>query len=262
MKRINIVSMLVFTFLSIWIMPIFTDIRVYAAEIVVMDDAGLFTESEIDKIEDKAAEISQKYDMNILIATTYEPGFSDNEARDFIESFGSSRYPEGYLAYAINMSDRSYWVEAYGDTYRSLITQDVADTLADKASDELYEGEFYGSAMAFLDRADRELAVSTDPMGWLKKPFIFWETSLIALFISLVGAAVVTVIMTLFKAKGHQDKQLAYDAAGYGDSLNLMINENRFISHYQTRIRKPKQSSSGHSGGTGSSGHTGSGGHF
>lgn len=47
------------------------------------------------------------------------------------------------------MSDRSYWVDAYGDTYRSLITQDVADTLADKASDELYEGEFYDSAMAF-----------------------------------------------------------------------------------------------------------------
>lgn len=86
MKRINIVSMLVFTFLSIWIMPIFTDIRVYAAEIVVMDDAGLFTESEIDKIEDKAAEISQKYDMNILIATTYEPGFSDNEARILLKA--------------------------------------------------------------------------------------------------------------------------------------------------------------------------------
>lgn len=247
--------------LSLFFVSFFASVPAMAAEVIVIDDAVLFTDSELSEIESRAQEISDRYDINIIVATTYEPGFSDNEARDYIEEYGVGRYPEGYLAYAVNMSDRSYWVDAYGDEERRLFTQDVTDTLADVAYDELSDGEYAGSAMAFLNRMDQELQVRTDPYGWLKKPFIFWKRTLIVSFIATIFSIILTVFLTITKVNKHKDKQEAYDAAGYGSDLILNVNESQFVSHYQTRVAKPKESSHSSSGG-GSSGHTGSGGHF
>lgn len=233
---------------------------VQAADIVISDGVDLFTEQEEKELDAYAREISDQFDSNVIILTTNEYGFSDNYARDVIESQGVSRFPEGYIAFAVDMADRSYWVDVYGDRLRGMFSQSRTDDMADSAADHLRDGEYYEAAAGFLEDVDRRLQVETDPMGWLKKPFIYWEKTALALGLSLVGGLAAAFGMTALKLNKHKDKVLAYNASGYGSSLNLTHNHDRFVSHYQTRVHKPK--SSGGSGGGGSAGHTGSGGHF
>lgn len=238
--------------------------RVYAAEYAVIDNYGLFTSDEIQRMEEMARKIADEYGINVLFVTDANYGFSDNYARDLIEDTGTGTFPDGYLAFCINMADRSYWVDAYGEDVRAIFTQDVTDSLSEDAYDRLTEGEYGQAAIDVLKNADRVIQVKTDPMGWLKKPLIYWERTAIFSAIALAGSLLGAWGLTYAKLRGHHDKNLAYDASGYGSELNLQLNRNQFVSHYQTRIRKPKQntSSGGFSGGGGSSGHTGSGGHF
>ena len=147
-----------------------------AKEPLVIDDADLFTAEEEAVLEEKCEQMSSDYNTTVWVYTSSVPQYSDNYARDMLESTGESEYPAGYLAYGINMSDRSYWVDAYGDTVRSIFTQSKQDRLSDAAADELKEGNYFESAMTVLEKADKRFYLKTTSMGWLKKPFVEWKT--------------------------------------------------------------------------------------
>lgn len=235
-----------------------------AKEPLVIDDADLFTAEEEAVLEEKCEQMSSDYNTTVWVYTSSVPQYSDNYARDMLESTGESEYPAGYLAYGINMSDRSYWVDAYGDTVRSIFTQSKQDRLSDAAADKLKEGNYFESAMTVLEKADKRFYLKTTSMGWLKKPFVEWKTSLLLIGLSLILALVIALIRTGVKVGRHKDKKLARKAAEYEDALNLKHKEDRFVRAYQTRVKVESDSPShggGFSGG-GSAGHTGSGGHF
>lgn len=254
----------VFLLILAFSMPFFHSGRALAAEVRVTDDINYLSDAEEQKLESLASQISSRYDVDIFVMLVDQQGFSDNEARDVIESYGPTRYPNGYLGFIVNMSDRSYWVDAYGTDVRAIFVQDLTDRLSEIAYGELRDGNYYGACKGVLEEADRILAVKTDPMGWLKKPFIYWQDSLFVLGGSGIIAIVTAGLWTGIRAGKHKDKALAADAAVYGSNFVLSRNSDRFMRQYQTRVPRPKQNSSGggFSGGGGSSGHTGSGGHF
>lgn len=247
-------------------MMLMIQMPVHAASSHVDDKASLFTDQEIQELEEFAAQISQDFDTNVFILTDYEPGFSDNYARDVIEEYGTQHYPEGYIGYMINMADRSYWVDAYGDQERSYFSQSKTDSIAEAAYDDLADGEFGQSARTFLNKVDKTFKIKTNAYGPLTRLIVNKGILALGTGMSLVGALLIAGIMTMSRVGKHRDKKVSVRADAYQDGLNLVARDDRLIRAYQTRVRKPKPTSGGHGGGGfsggGSVGHTGSGGHF
>ena len=239
-------------------------IRLQAAGVRVIDDSDLFTDSEEAILEEEASRISEKFGTNVFILTSDEYGFSDNYARDVVEEYGPANYPAGYVAYCIDMDDRSYWVDAYGERERSYFTQSRTDAIAERAFDDLRDGDFFGSARAFLDKTERNFKVATSSMGPFAKLFVYPARTLVAGIIALIIALASAGIMTFSKVRKHADKNMRTEADEYQGGLNLTDRSDIFVRSYQTRVRRPRQTSSGggFGGGGGSAGHTGSGGHF
>lgn len=228
----------------------------------IIDDAGLFDAGEIERLEAKAEDIYQTYGIDTFVITSYNEGFSDNYARDLIEDYGVSSYPQGYIGYAVNMADRSYWIDAYGDEIRGLFTQSRTDGMAEKAADELADGDYGDSAMGFLNDVEKRYAVRTSKYGNLAKLWVYKGRTVLFGFISLILALIAAFILTVIKVSRHRDKNVSTEADAYMSPLDLQGRRDQYVRSYQTRVRRQKSSSSGGGGGGGSSGHTGSGGHF
>lgn len=236
---------------------------VKAAGYVVQDGAFLFTDEERQMLERKAQQISDEFDTGVLILTSLEVMTSDNYARDLIESAGESQFSDGYIGLAVNMADRSYWVDAYGDREREIFRQSQTDELAEEAAEKLADGDYYQAADGFLDAIEKRLIVKASPNGRWKKPFVYPGATFGMLAGSGIFALIFAFLWTAWRSAGHKDKQEAMQADAYRSDLQLMRRNARFSHHYQTRVKVANESSSGsHSGGGGSAGHTGSGGHF
>lgn len=241
-----------------------TPFSISAASALVVDEAGLLSSEEAAQIEQEAQRIAGKYDTNVLFVTSLQNGYSDNYARDLIEDYGVEHFPEGYVAYMIDMADRSYWVDVYGERERSIFRQSDTDKLAENSLDDLKDGDYYGAAREFLKGVDIRLDIKTSPMGVFKKPLIYKGWTIAFLMGSGVLALLAAGGWTYAKASRHKDKGLAVSAAQYQQPLSLRNHHDRFVRSYQTRVKVPESSGSsgGGFGGGGGGGHTGSGGHF
>ncbi|MGM9960709.1 MAG: TPM domain-containing protein [Allobaculum sp.] len=245
--------------LSLLVIPL----QVMAATVRVVDDAELFTSSEVAELEEMADQIAQEYDTNILIVTTYERGYSDMYARDYIEDYGERYYPDGYIAYCIDMADRSYWVDGYGPDVLKIFSQSNTDAIADDAADYLSDYEFAGSAKAFLRGVDRRYAKATKKYGPFTNIIINRGAYIATSIIGGILAILVAFLMTTSKVRRHKDKTEKVRADEYSDPLQLERKNDQLIRTYQTRVPRPKNNGGGgFSGGGGSAGHVGSGGHF
>lgn len=240
----------------------------YAASSRVIDDAGLLGSSDISSLEQMASSISEKYNTNVFILTSNESGYSSNYARDLIQDYGETNYPEGYIGMMIDMNDRSYWIDAYGSQMTEWFDNDYIDKITDNVYDNLRSGNYSGAFETFLENVSKRLEVKASPLGFLKKLYLYpvWTLGIVA--VSLGGAALIAWMWTSAKASGHKDKGIATQAGAYGGDLRLNQNEDRFVRTYQTRVRMP-ENNGGHGGGGGfggggggGGGHTGGGGHF
>lgn len=261
LERKNMVKKL---FGLLLLLPVLVPLPVWAAQKRVQDGAGLFSSSEIEKLNQKAEELSAQYDTEIFVLTGNQDGFSDNFARDVIEQYGTENYPDGYIGYMVNMADRSYWVDAYGSKEREIFTQNKTDDLSELAFASLQDGEYYDAAADVLQEIGNQFELAA-PMGWLKKPLLYPMKSLLFGGISTAAALAIAWVMTALKSARHKDKAVSHTAAEYGKDFALTAQHNQFVRHYQTQVPKPKpqqSSGGGFSGGGGSVGHTGSGGHF
>lgn len=235
-----------------------------ADESRVKDGLGYLTQSQINALAAKAEEISQKYDTDVFVLIDDQSGFSDNYARDSIEAYGTSTYPNGYVGFMVNMADRSYWVDAFGDPEVDIFDSRVIEKLTDMAYSNLRDGDYYGACMDVLNEIGNQFELA-QPMGWLKKPLLYPGKTLALVGGAGVIAAVAAWIMTASKQSHHKDKGVAVNANAYGSNFALTANNSQYIRSYQTRMPRPKVQSSGGGGGFsggGSAGHSGGGGHF
>lgn len=233
-----------------------------AAGAYVSDQAGLFDGDQEAALEQQAQQLSDAYDANVLIVTSNQSGFSDNYARDVIEQAGTERYPDGYIGICIDMNDRSYWVDVYGDRLRSIFTQSRTDDLGDALYEHLEDQDYAGGIAAVLDKAEKRLNLETGSMKFFRKAAVYPGRTLVIGIGTGVIAAVFALLLTYYRVTRHKDKGEAVQANDYSGGLLLRQRDILFSHHYQTRVPVPKSDSSGGSHGGGSAGHTGSGGHF
>ena len=230
----------------------------------MVDDAGLLTSTEEAALEATLSEISNRYNVDVVIVTVDSTnGDSPMDFADDYYDYGGYR-PDGILL-LVSMEDSDWWVSTtgYGIT---AVTDAGLDYMSDRFVPYLSDAEYAQSFTEFANLCDSFLAQAKtgdpyDSHNLPKDPYSFFTNLVISVIVGLVAALIVT---GKFKAqlKTVSLKAKADDYVKPG-SLQLTRRQDLFLYSHLDRREKPK-SSSGSSTHVSSSGttHGGGGGKF
>lgn len=249
----------------------------------VYDYAELLTAEEEAELEQQYYLWSAQAQTDIILVTTDNmEGKSD---KVYLEDFQDELYfVQGMLAedaavMLINMEDRIVTLQGYGDC-EFWLNNDRIEHILDWVYAELTRAAYYDAAISFAEQTvyymEQDQGVSTEykpgqdygeayggPSDYYSKPlkemYTVWEylgvilseTLFGALLFGLIGATVACLII----ASGRKAKVTVYHAT-YADQNNSGLTANRddYLRTTVTKIRRPKDSGGGHSGGRSSGG--------
>ena len=140
----------------------------------VYDDAGLFTEDQIENLQRKCVETAQEKEVDIIVVTADdEMGDKDwtSYADDFYDEhgFGYEKEQGTGILLLIDMKNRQICIS----TCEEAITY-FTDARIDNMLDEIYEylkdGEYYEGSMIFVDQVKTYMGVSPKKGSDLREP--------------------------------------------------------------------------------------------
>lgn len=155
-KRKTTIYVLCLILSLFFVSPIFAN----GEEFKVFDDANLFYEDEIIKLNEEANIISKNYDMDIIIVTTEDAnGKTPREyGDDYFDynGFGQGEDLDGIL-FLIDMDNREIYISTSGIGFRYLTDQRLDSIIEDVFDSGLGDGDYFGGAMGFLSSTKRYL---------------------------------------------------------------------------------------------------------
>lgn len=234
----------------------------------IEDGAGLFTNDEIQSLENKAQDLSDKIKGDVYLVTTNtnseEPrSFSDEYLR---EKVGNDNNGAVLL---LDMGQREIYVSTSGNMI-DYITDSRLDNMLDQIAPNLSDGLYYDAATAYFDQSDAYVEAGV-PSGHYRvdeetgKITYYKTITLMEGAIALLLAAVAAIAFFVVIKSKYQLKLGTYSYPYQENSdVNLTVNENQLINSFVTTRRIPKNTNnlSGGGGGGGSSTHSSGGGTF
>lgn len=230
----------------------------------VQDDADLLTQSEENELLAQASELAQKtgFDIRLYTADDAEGADTQGLAEDYFESLISDGKDEvSGGCYVIDMDNRQYYLATYGDL-QYYITDDRLESLLDDAWEKISEGDYAGTFQTMLEDTERyysrgiadgttiynedtgEYTVYHAPRQITRMEGVV--SALIAGVVFLISFLSVTV---RYGMKGRMD-----DGYSVRDNVSLKLSrqDDRFVNHFVTTRRIPRNDDHG-SGGVGHS---------
>lgn len=127
---------------------------VFGAKTLVFDEAGLLSNEQITSLETEANQLSESYNMDIVITTTNDAqGKSPREyADDYFDygGFGVGTDFDGIL-FLIDMDNREAYISTSGIGIRYLTDERIERILDEVFESGLSDGDYYGATMGFLN---------------------------------------------------------------------------------------------------------------
>lgn len=247
---------------------------VSAAESIIDDKAGLYTQSELSKLEAKQQAVSDLTGWNIAVVTT-DTGFGTDGARAmryaedyYDEKFGSN---SSSVVYLIDLDYRHFAMD--GDVLNYFNSKRL-DKMIDACEDEYFDYDDVGNLEKFyyyLEYYYNQGTVAYDSdigakgESFVPKDGISIEYNMTMLLSGMAAGAIAAAIgiaIVLSRYKFHH----APTANCYlnSNTINMYRRQDRFVREYTTRTRIDSGGSGGggHSGGHSHGGsHHGGGGH-
>lgn len=277
MKRIITWFIAITAFFGLWLLP------VSASPKHVVDHYGLLEASAVQELEDKAIEISNRYEVDLYIRIENDrQGYSRlSEYAEYLyksEDMGYGPEKNGYLL-TIDMNEREYLTTAYGSKAHRAFTDYGKDQVEAGVEYELRQGDWYEAMHRFLN--DSEYMLSQEAQGTPVDIPTISEEELAAQKeqtranfrgITAVLSPLTSLLVCLRLRAKNKTAGIKTTAVNYipEDGLRLAIREDSFMYRTETRIPINTGNSSGSGGGHSHGGTTinsggfshGSGGHF
>jgi len=243
-----------------------TSLTVFGVNQRVYDNAGLFTQSEIQELETRAAELGESLKLDLVIVTTTDTkGETSRQfADDFYDKngFGYGQNADGAL-FLINMQDREVYISTTGIAIKYLTDQRI-ESILDRVFDYLPDGQYGKAAMAFLTQVENYVKTGIpsnqhtydeETNRIVKEEMSLAQKLMYNLLIAIVVAAIIVVIMaSLNKARNTTTKHTYLDSR----SFNVFNRYDRHVNTTQTFVVIPKNPPSGGSSAGRSTIHTSS----
>lgn len=212
---------------------------------MVLDDAGLLTQSEVDELDARAWEITHTYECAVYIVTTESTnGMDPAPYTEYLQE----KYGMGYgsdqscIILMLSMENRDYNLMArgYGNT---AFTDYGKDKLADSFLDEFGNDDWYGGFKEYIEGCDKYLKAARDG-----KPIDKGRSPIVGLALGVIVPLVAAFIYCsklksqMFTAVRQRTAKVYVDSQG----LVLTKRNDQFINTTRTeRYIEPKKESKG-----------------
>lgn len=211
----------------------------------VIDDAGILSDAEIQKLEQDAKTVSQKYDFGVYLITV-------ENFRTFVNSddvfdgavalykqydMGVGEERKGVLL-LLSMKDRDFSLVAYSDYGNYVFDQTTREGMSDSFLDDFGYDDWYAGFADYISECDTVLAGGPDKV----QSGISFRIGLIFLLPLIVALIVVKILGNKMKSVAR-----AVEAAEYaGGGLELTDSYDRFT--HATEVRRKRKEESSNSG--------------
>lgn len=235
----------------------------------VYDYADLFSESDEQALKQKIDKLIEKYDYDVFIVTIDDNNLSyssTDRTLSFIEDFGDyngfglSKEDPAYIAFIIDMDERSIAVDLTGLKCQKVYSDDIVDSILDKCYSYMSSGSYLGAADNFLKSVDKYGNTSSgepvyDENGKIVDQNFDIKGKLpISILKGILTGFGITGIITLVIILKSKPARRAIEASQYkSGSLHLTRKNDRYVRTYETKVKVQSSSSSG--GGRGTSSH-------
>lgn len=242
-----------------------------AAVSCVVDQADLLTEQETIYLDNRAAEISSAYGVDVLIATVKT---LDGElAGDYAATLNGSRAwwdTDDAILFLLAMEEREWYIATFG-TAISVFSDAALDSLGSTAAVSFSSGNYYQGFSDYLSGAENFLlsSPSDDPSAsYISSHEPEGKSFVSVLPLSLlIGASVATAALLIMRS-AMNTKRRQHGAGDYMNpgSYHLRTHQDFFLYSNVTKTRR--QQNTGSSGGgtihrsSGGRSHGGRGGKF
>ncbi len=239
---------------------------------MVADNAGLFSDSQRDALEEKAQALRTEYEMDVVILTvsSLDGKTAKTYADDYFDSngYGYGSKGSGFL-FLLAMEERDWYITTCGDAVYALTDISIQRLGETIVVPYLSDGTYYEAFNAYLDALPSFLSgfqagIPTDGRendsadyyhGQQDTVAYYREKAapnlLISVVIGAVSAAAVIVIMrTSMNTKRQQRSAGNYLRAG---SFRLQTRQDLFLYSSTSKVRR-QETSRGGSGGRGGPG--------
>lgn len=238
----------------------------------VADAAELFTSSQLQALEDKAASISQRYNFGVYVITLddFRNYTSSGRISDFVialydaQALGMGSDRAG-ASLTISMAERDYNLDFYSSRADEAFTEAGRDRMEERILDYFRRNDFYGGFNEYLDICEEYLAAAEagHPVGQGERSSA--DAGDVPAAIAVVPGFVAAVVVGLVLWLPMKTAKTRHDADQYAvpGSLNLSRRSDMFLRRSVSRRPRQTQSSGGsHSRHYSSGGHSGRSGKF
>ena len=232
---------------------------VSAEKKLVFDDAMLFTEDEIVKLEEEANNLSNDYNMDIVIVTTDDAdGKTPREyADDYFDygDFGVGDNNDGIL-FLIDMDNSEAYISTSGIGIRYLTDMRIEKILDIVFDDGLLDGDYYGATMGFISGTKTYLEAGIPSNQYNEPEDIKLENKLTVtdVIISIIGGIIVSSIFYFATKSSYKTPRTANPFSYRNNSfVNLTSQEDRLVDTFITHRIIPKPTNNNSSSSTGRS---------
>ncbi len=243
------------------------------ADTQVIDDAGLFTTSEIAEMTRIINDIEDKHQVDIVILTTSDTpdDYSDSMYRvrdyadDYYDQHGYGMGPDDSgLLYLIDMNNRVQWIST-GGVMREYIDDSREEDIFDATADYMRYGD-YGKATIramemvsyMMDKGREEGTFLYDEVTGERLSGIYNALTTGEMGVAAVCGVIVALVIVFSVSAGYNLKGNTYSYdLGKNSSLYMNRDKDHFLRETVTRTARVTSSGNGCSGGGGRSGGSG-----
>lgn len=227
---------------------------------LVYDYAGVFSDAELEKLENKAQEMSAERSLDIIIVFWNE-GYSEGELRNVADDFydnGGFGYeaPHGTgILMAVDVKSRKYYFSTSAGA-ESYFTNSRLDDLEDAVVPELSDNDWYEASADFIHFM-RRFHNPNLPVTMTERVTTSVSRLPIYIVIAVAGSGVIVFAMVKSRANGITVNGNTYLRPG---SFAVLQQDDIFVREHTTRTRIRRDPPSGSRGGGGGGHHISSGG--
>lgn len=236
----------------------------------VADHAELFSPSQLQALEEKAAAISQRYNFGVYVITVddFRNYTSSSRISDFVialydgQGLGMGSDRAG-TSLTISMAERDYNLDFNSSRADEAFTEAGRDRMESRILDYFRRDDYYGGFNEYLDICEEYLAAAEagHPVGQGERSSADDVPAAIAVVPGVVAAMIVGLVLWLpMKTAGIKHDADQYAVPG---SMNLSRRSDMFLRRSVSRRPRQTQSSGGsHSHSYSSGSHSGRSGKF
>lgn len=226
----------------------------------VTDEAGIFSASELTALENRAAEISEKYHFGVYIITL--PDYRDYTTSSSVETCAMELYDDNDLGWdsdragtmlLLSMEERDYELDFYSSRADRIFTEAGRDRMEDRFLRYFRQDDFYGGFREYLNTCEEYLLAAEEghPVGEGESRYSDQDEKP-SPALALIPGGLAALLVGIFTSAPMRSARQQRDANQYVQGrLNLRRRSDMFLN--RTVTRRPRNTDPGNSHGSGGS---------